>query len=71
MEVKEDYRKETIFLNHYMTKTLAEFLEQKMNRADVVFRFINLGLPYYFSTNTFTSEKQKYLEQHGIKYVSI
>ena len=66
--IKENYNQETIFLNHYMTKTLAEFLDQKMNRADVVFKFINLGLPYYFAVNNFTEEKRKYLEERGIIY---
>lgn len=66
VEIKEDYSKEKVFLNHYMTKSLSEFIEQKLGRNDAVFN-INLPLDYYWRINEKTEEKLKYLrEKHLI-----
>lgn len=35
------------WVNHYMTKTLSEFIEQKLHRGDAVFANRDLGLGYY------------------------
>lgn len=35
-QIVEDYSNETIYLNHYMTKSLQEFYKQKLNRGDAV-----------------------------------
>ena len=45
--IRESYKEETVFLNHYMTKTLSEFIAQKMGRTDAIFEDRILGLGYY------------------------
>ena len=62
--IKEDYRFESIFLNHYMTKSLSEFINQKLNRNDAVFN-VSLKMNYYWRINKKTPEKIEWLEQHG------
>lgn len=63
--INEDYSNETIFLNHYMTKSLSEFIEQKMGRTDAVFG-MNLNLDYYWRINKKTEDKLEYLKKVGI-----
>lgn len=60
--LKEDYSNETIYLNHYMTKSLDEFLNQKFERNDAVFNK-NLTIDYYWRINKKTEEKLKYIER--------
>ena len=60
--IHEDYSNETIFINHYMTKTLSEFIDQKLNRGDVVKPDINLTLDYYWQINEKTEEKLNWLK---------
>ena len=57
VEIKENYRFETVFLNHYMTKSLSEFINQKLNRNDAVYNQ-NLKLDYYWRINKKTKEKE-------------
>lgn len=64
--IKEDYRFESLFLNHYMTKSLSEFINQKLNRNDAVFN-VNLKLDYYWRINKKTKEKQEYLKSLGLE----
>ena len=52
------------FINHYMTKTLDEFLNQKFNRSDAMFEHRILGTKYYWKVNDQTSEKLKYIENY-------
>lgn len=54
-----------IFFNHYMTKSLSEFIEQKMNRNDAVFNE-NIKLDYYWRINEKTNEKIEYLKGLGL-----
>ena len=35
--IKEDYSNESVFLYHYMTKSLSEFVNQKLDRNDAVY----------------------------------
>ena len=63
--IKEDYRFESIFLNHYMTKSLSEFINQKLNRNDAVFN-VNLKLDNYWRINKKTKEKLEYLKSSGL-----
>lgn len=63
--IKEDYRFESLFLNHYMTKSLSEFINQKLNRNDAVFN-VNLKLDYYWRINKKTKEKLDYLKSRGL-----
>lgn len=64
--IEDDYSNETIFLNHYMTKSLSEFIKQKMNRTDAVFGKRILDLNYYWRINKKTPEKEKYLKDMGL-----
>ena len=60
-EIKEDYSEETIYLNHYMTKTLDEFINQKLNRNDAVFNK-SLKMNYFWRINKKTKEKEDYIK---------
>ena len=64
--IKEDYRFESIFLNHYMTKSLSEFVNQKLNRNDAVFN-VSLKMNYYWRINKKTPEKIAYLKNLGLE----
>ena len=64
--IDEDYSEETIFLNHYMTKTLDEFINQKLNRNDAVFNQ-RLKLNYYWRINKKTPKKIAYLKKLGLE----
>ena len=64
--INEDYSEETIYLNHYMTKTLDEFINQKLNRNDAVFNKA-LKLNYFWRVNKKTPEKEKYLKDMGLE----
>lgn len=65
VEIKESYIFETVFLNHYMTKSLSEFIDQKLNRNDAVYNQA-LKLDYYWRINKKTPEKLEYLKKRGI-----
>lgn len=62
--IKDDYSRETIYLNHYMTKTLSEFVKQKLNRNDAVFNK-SLQLDYFWRINKQTPEKLEWLRERG------
>ena len=64
--IYEDYDKEKIWLHHYMTKSLSEFIEQKLNRNDAVYND-NIGIKYYWRINKVTPQKLLYLREKGIK----
>lgn len=62
-----EYQKtETVYLNHYMTKTLKEFLDQKYMTPDVMMQqtTINRGLEYFWHLNKQTPEKLAYIEEY-------
>ena len=63
--IKEDYSREVVFLNHYMTKSLSEFVEQKLNRTDAVYGN-DIPLDYYWRINEKTQNKIDYLKKKGI-----
>lgn len=65
IEIKEDYRYETIYMNHYMTKSLSEFVEQKLNRNDAVFN-TKIALDYYWRINEKTNEKLEWLKERNL-----
>lgn len=67
VEIKEDYSNESVFLNHYMTKSLSEFVKQKMNRTDAVFGKRTLDMNYYWRLNKKTPKKLKYLKDMGLE----
>ena len=64
--IHEVYDKETIWLHHYMTKSLSEFIEQKLNRNDAVYND-SINIRYYWRINQITPQKILYLRENGIK----
>lgn len=52
------------FINHYMTKTLDEFLHQKFGRSDAMFEKRITSLDYFWRINKKTPEKLKYIEEY-------
>ena len=63
--INENYSHETVFLNHYMTKSLSEFVHQKLNRTDAIFAG-NLKLDYFWRINKKTPEKIAWLKERGL-----
>lgn len=63
--IDENYSQETIYLNHYMTKSLSEFIKQKLNRNDAVFNQ-RLRIDYYWRINKKTKAKINYLKNLGL-----
>lgn len=63
--IYEPYHRNVIFLNHYMTKSLSEFIDQKLNRNDAVYNS-NIKLDYFWRINRLTNEKLLYLKERGI-----
>ena len=49
-----------------MTKSLSEFINQKLNRNDAVFN-VSLKLDYYWRINKKTPEKIAYLKNLGLE----
>ena len=64
--IYEDYYNEHIYLHHYMTKSLSEFIRQKLNRTDAVFEEISIKLDYFWRINKQTKEKIEYLSKLGL-----
>ena len=66
----DDYTGETVFINHYITKTLAEFLENKYMLDDPCFICRYRTLEYFWRYNEKTPEKEaylkKFLEEHNL-----
>lgn len=65
VQITEDYSKETVFFNHYMTKSLSEFINQKLDRGDAIFSERQIKLNYYWRINKKTNKKIEYLRQKG------
>lgn len=61
--IMEDYSNETVYLHHYMTKSLSEFINQKINRTDAVFGDYIISMDYYWRINKKTDEKLKYIQE--------
>ena len=62
-----DYDNETIYMNHYMTKTLDEFIKQKLGRGDAVWETRTISLEYFWKINDITQEKLDYLKSIGLE----
>lgn len=73
VEPPDDYTGETLFLNHYQTKTLKEFLQQKYMLVWVLMPWKTRGLEYYWIYNEKTPEKvayaKQYCNEHNIGYL--
>ena len=63
--IKESYENEDLYFNHYMTKTLSEFVEQKLGRHDAVYGNY-LDLSYFWRINKITIEKREWLRKRGL-----
>ena len=63
--IYENYSKEKVFLYHYMTKSLSEFVNQKLNRNDAVYNQ-QIKLDYYWRINKKTPQKLEWLKQKGL-----
>ena len=64
--IKENYDNENVYLYHYMTKSLSEFINQKLKRTDAVFgNRIDMG--YYWRINNQTKEKLDYIKNLGLE----
>ena len=66
VEIEEDYSTEKVFMNHYMTKTLSEFIAQKFNRGDAIFKTRVIDLSYFWNLNNKTADKIRWLNNHGL-----
>ena len=64
--IEEDYSNENVYLHHYMTKSLDEFINQKLSRTDAVFGN-TIPLDYYWRINKKTPNKLEYLRNKGFK----
>ena len=64
--ITENYSQEWVYLYHYMTKSLKEFVDQKLNRTDAVFGDLSIKMNYYWRINKQTPEKIEYLKKRGI-----
>lgn len=62
-QIVEDYSNETIYLNHYMTKSLQEFYKQKLNRGDAVWDKRQIDFDYFWKVNKQTPEKLAWIEK--------
>ena len=65
-QIKEDYSEETVYLHHYITKSLSEFIKQKMNRTDAIFEKRTLCLSYYWRINKKTPQKLEWRKNRGL-----
>ena len=64
-----DYSEETVYLNHYRTKTLAEYLSNKMQRGDMICNYVKLHtLDYFWAQNEKTPEKIAYIKKNYPQY---
>ena len=63
----DNYNGEKIFINHYMTKTLDEFINQKLGRGDAVWHKRPIDFGYFFRINEKTQEKIDYIKNMGLE----
>lgn len=63
--IYENYSNESVYLHHYMTKSLSEFVEQKLNRNDAVYN-TSLKLDYFWRINAKTPQKIEWLKKKGL-----
>ena len=69
----DHYNGETIFLNHYITKTLKEFLDQKYKLCWVLMPYLTRGIEYFWYYNEKTPEKEQYfknyIKEHNLPFI--
>ena len=54
--------KEPAYINHYITKTISEFFEQKLNRGDAA-RKRSINIDYFWLINKKTKKKQDFIKK--------
>lgn len=64
ISINENYDDESVFINHYMTKTISEFVQQKLARGDACFDSRNIDFSYFWNINKKTKEKMDYIFQY-------
>ena len=62
--VLDDLENETVFINHYRTKSLKEFIDQKLNRGDACSLSKTIDFDYYWVSNDRTEEKEKFIREY-------
>ena len=62
-----NYDNQSVYLFHYMTKTLDEFIKQKLNRGDAVWEKRAIDFNYYWKINKKTKEKIEYIHNLGLE----
>lgn len=67
VRIREDYSKESVFFNHYMTKSLSEFIKQKVNRGDAIYGTRKINLDYFWRINRKTKAKIEYIKNLGLE----
>ena len=56
---------EEAYINHYMTKTLSEFIDQKLARGtDASFKNRKINFDYFWRINTKTTDKLNFIEKY-------
>lgn len=66
--IKREDASDEYYIAHYKTKSLSEFINQKLDRTDAFFRNTNLVFNYYLEVNDLTPEKIEYLKNNNIEY---
>lgn len=56
------------YIRHYRTKTCSEFCEQKLGLTRVSYSNMTCQKSYYFMTNEYTEEKDKFIEDYIAKH---
>ena len=59
---------DSAYINHYMTKTLEEFLNQKYGRGDAMFSKRSIDISYYWRINRPTPEKLAFIDRWMRRY---
>lgn len=62
-----NYDNEKVFINHYMTKTLSEFINQKYGRSDAVWSNRSIDFSYFWQINEKTQDKLDFIKNMGLE----
>lgn len=58
-----------LYIRHFYTKSLEEWVKNKMKRSGGNNKNLFYSLDYYFAYNEYTEEKANFLKEKGINYV--
>lgn len=62
-----DYTNQNVFINHYMTKSLLEFINQKLGRGDAVWKDRSIDFSYFWQINEKTKDKLDFIKNIGLE----